>query len=119
MKDLEFFNSFLFQEMNLRNTNHRDNSAGVPLHYLGYMKKGRGLLVLEKGRVELNTGDMFYIPKGCRYHSYWIGEPEVSLDSLGFGFLPDGTGRGYCPQKLTTRRHLYGRNPLETFRLSL
>ena len=100
MKDLEFFNSFLFREMNLRNVNHRDNSAGIPLHYLGYMKKGKGLLVLEKGRVELNTGDLFYIPKGCRYHSYWIGEPEVSLDSLGFPCLPDAAGNGYRPQKL-------------------
>lgn len=101
MKDLEFFNSFLFREMNLRNTNHRDNSAGIPLHYIGLMKKGRGLLVLEKGKVELNTGDMFYIPKGCRYHSYWIGEPEVSLDSLGFAYFPDATGKGYRPQKLS------------------
>lgn len=101
MKDLEFFNSFVFRETNLCNTNHRDNSSGVPLHYIGYMKKGRGLLVLEKGKVELNAGDMFYIPKGCRYHSYWIGDPEVSLDSLGFACLPDATGEGYRPQKLT------------------
>ncbi len=99
MDDLEFFNSFSFRQMRLYGTNHRDNSHGVPLHYLGYMKKGRGLLILEKGKVELDTGDMFYIPKGCRYHSYWIGEEQVVLDSLGFAYLPDPAGQAYKPQK--------------------
>lgn len=99
MNDREFCGGFHFRQMDLLGVNHRDNSRGVPMHYLGYMKKGRGLLVLEKERVELNTGDMFYIPKGCRYHSYWIGEDAVSLDSLGFTWLP--TERSYKPQRLT------------------
>lgn len=100
MNDQEFFAGFSFREMSLYGTNHRDNSHGVPMHYLGYMKKGRGLLVLEKGRVELNEGDMFYIPKGCRYHSYWIGEEQVILDSLGFAYLPNPAGQAYKPQRL-------------------
>lgn len=63
------------------------------------MKQGRGLIVGRGEKLEINQNEMFYIPKGYKYHSYWTGK-EVILDSLGFKFFPSDTQNGYVLQKL-------------------
>ncbi|MBP3332603.1 MAG: AraC family transcriptional regulator [Clostridia bacterium] len=100
MNDQEFYKSFAFHIFSFSGGHHRDNSAGVQYHYIGRMIKGRGLLVSEDKRLEVFEGDAFYIPNGCKYHSYWTGENGVSFYSLGFAYFPRSTQNSYQLQKL-------------------
>lgn len=99
MNDMEFFNSFLFQEINLRRYRHNDITNGCERHYLGFLKCGTGTLISENERIEVNPGELFYIPKGCKYHSYWRGEDEIRFASIGFSYFPL-LRRRYCLQKI-------------------
>ena len=102
MNDLDFFNSFHFNEITHIKKAHVDNSQGVGIHYIGYMKTGSGVLISAGERLTVSKGDLFYIPKGCRYHSYWIpDETAVRFDSIGFSYYPLPRGVHYPLQKLT------------------
>ena len=107
MNDITFFKNFKFNEYCFREMHHTDNSRGVDLHFIGFMKEGRGLLVSEKGRLELETNDMFYIPKGCKYKSYWTGDDTVRFDSIGFLYFPSNTPNGYALQKIEYGEELW------------
>ena len=100
LNDIVFFNNFHFNEYSYSETYHRDNSAGVDRHFLGLIKQGRGRIVCEGERLEISAGELFYIPKGCRYHSYWIPEERVVFDSIGFLYFPSHTPNGYALQKI-------------------
>ena len=106
MNDIQFFTNFRFNEFHWNNIHHVDNSTGVPDHYLGYMKQGRGLIVGMGEKLEISENEMFYIPKGYKYHSYWTGK-EVILDSLGFKYFPSYTQNGYVLQKLNYTDEIY------------
>lgn len=100
MNDIIFCKNFRFNEFYFRETKHRDNSRGVDCHFVGRMKQGRGEIVSRGRKIEIEAGEMFYIPKGCPYHSYWIAEPEVRFDSIGFLYFPTKATGGYELQKI-------------------
>lgn len=93
MNNSKFCDSFVFSEISLTHTYHCDSSQGIPVHYIRYMKSGTGKIISDKGRIDINPGDMFYIPKGLRYHSYWQSDDIVSFDSFGFEHMP-------CPENI-------------------
>lgn len=99
MEDLELFKSFRFNLYNYAPGKHSDNASGVEYHFIGYMYEGTARIVSDKGTLELQKGDLFYIPKGCRYHSYWYGGAQ--FDSFAFSAIPQKTHTAYCLQKLT------------------
>lgn len=101
MEDIELFKSFRFNLYNFAPGKHTDNSSGTAYHYLGYMYSGFARIVSEKGTLEVHEGDMFYIPKGCRYHSYWYGKDGAQFDSFAFAAIPQQEHTAYCLQKLT------------------
>lgn len=100
MRDTVFCNNFRFVEYRFTELKHRDNSHGVDLHFIGLMKHGSGRIVTRDQVLELHTGDMFYIPKGCQYHSYWIPEGNVIFDSIGFLYFPTAAPNGCRLQKI-------------------
>ena len=100
MNDIEFFNNFSFTEFKLKNIHHRDNTHGIERHFIGYMKKGRGILTGIDRTVYLEKNDLFYIPKGCKYRSCWIGDDTVIFDSIGFNDFPTEHSSGYTLQKI-------------------
>ena len=100
MNDTIFLKSFRFREFYFTETQHRDNSQGVDFHFVGLMKQGRGEIVSRGRRLEIGAGEMFYIPKGCPYHSYWIADPDVRFDSIGFLYFPTQATGGYELQKI-------------------
>lgn len=101
MNDTDFFKSFRFNEFSYTKRTHVDNSVGVFLHYIGYMKEGSGVLISTRERLTVFKGDLFYIPRGCRYHSYWANESTTRFDSIGFKFFPLPEGIHYPLQKLS------------------
>ncbi len=100
MNDTIFFNNFRFNEFCYNETQHINNSRGVDMHYIGRMKHGRGRIISEGKTLEIGENEMFYIPKGCRYHSYWVAEDYVKFDSIGFLYFPTDKSGGYMLQKI-------------------
>ncbi|MBR2907898.1 MAG: helix-turn-helix transcriptional regulator [Clostridia bacterium] len=100
MNDTVFCKSFRFNEFRFYEAAHRDNSRGVDFHFIGFMKHGRGRIVSKDRVIEIEENEMFYIPKGCKYHSYWIADDYVCFDSIGFLYFPTAAPNGYCLQKI-------------------
>lgn len=105
MDNMLFYNSFYFTTYIYKTPHHTDNSAGISSHYIGRLCKGNARIVTDTGEVlTLNAGDVFYLPLGLRYHSYWSpesgGEHTVELESYRFGYFPCKSGKRYALQKI-------------------
>lgn len=100
MNSAIFCKSFSFKILRFSHYKYTDNSDGVRANYLAYMVEGHARLRTETETVEIREGDMFFIPDGCKYRSYWYGEPGIEFISLGFGCLPNFEKRSYPPQIL-------------------
>ncbi len=92
--------SFVFQQLTFRGQHYTDARNGVQCHYIGQMQCGEGRILCETTELHLQKGELFYIPMGLKYESYWTGEPEVRFDSYGFSYFPMPTTVGYSLQKL-------------------
>jgi len=106
MNDAIFFKYFRFNEFHFNETQHRDNSRGVDMHYIGRMKHGHGRIVSKGQTLEIKQNELFYIPKGCRYHSYWIADDFVTFDSIGFLYFPTNNSNGYLLQKIEQNQEI-------------
>lgn len=105
MNNIQFSQSFRFTTFSFSRRHYTDNRSGVADHYIGYMRRGSARLVSDSGQIELEAGDLFYIPCGCRYQSYWQGEegkelPAVSFDSFAFRYFPDQENLFYPLQRI-------------------
>lgn len=89
MNDIIFSNGFLFRTIEFDKFHYTDNRAGAPRHYFAYMLCGSCKITTESETVNINEGDIFYIPDKCSYQSYWYGNPEIRFVSLGFPCLPN------------------------------
>lgn len=91
-----------------REYHHTDMSQGLKWHHVARMRTGTARIETLAGeRLHLRAGDVFYLPMGLCYHSYWYGddkdvERRVEWDTLGFTYFPDFSGRHYAPQLLHT-----------------
>ncbi len=93
-----FSSYFVFREYNFAKYRTTDNMHGIMTHYIGYLRKGHARLVSAEGETEIREGDLFYIPLGCRYKSYWYGEPEICFDSYSFVHFPEDVTAAFRPQ---------------------
>lgn len=100
MKGTLFRDKFVFTRYRFDRPHVNDNRRGITCHYFGYMRAGRARLVASDRTVEVREGDLFYIPNGLSYQSYWEGDPNVCFDSYGFDFLPEGEEGVYSLQKI-------------------
>lgn len=104
MNNTLFFKSFVFRIHSFRTPRHTDNSKGIDVHFIARMRSGRGE-IYEKGKrvLTLEAGDVFYLPEGFCYNSYWMPDEKthtVEWESYGFKYFPDGSGYKYAPTKL-------------------
>jgi len=91
MNDAIFFNSFAFFCFSFKNHHHTDMSTGTTCHHIGYLKAGRARFVTDTEELEFNAGDVFFIPAGCKYRSYWQGDDAIVYDSYAFTYMPIDT----------------------------
>lgn len=93
-------NSFYFVNYRYQKRHYRDNRVGTDIHYFGWLKSGHARLVSDTHTIEVNEGELFYIPRGCRYQSYWSSDGIIDLYSFGFRSYPGEGRRSYCMQKV-------------------
>lgn len=98
MNDIIFSNGFMFRTIVFDKFHYTDNNAGAPSHYFAYMLSGRCRITTESETIEINSGDIFYIPNKCSYQSYWYGNPEIRFVSLGFPCMPNFENKSYPVQ---------------------
>lgn len=95
MERTSFSESYEFFYRGYSHAQHIDLSRGTVGHHLGYLTVGSGKIVTLDGyTLTLRTGDIFYIPPGLRYNSYWEGEPVEYL-ALSFITIPDPQNREF------------------------
>ena len=104
MDDILFCKSFSFKLISHRRLAHTDNSRGTDVNFIARMVCGSGRIVTLDGEALcVSAGDVFYLPKGLCYHSYWTPSEEdgrVEWESYGFAFYPDADGQRYRMQML-------------------
>ena len=95
MNDILFTNSFTFREIHRGRHATSDLSGGSPLHFIAYMIRGKCRIVSADREIQASEGELFYIPKGLPYRSYWQDETDVAFLSLGFPCFPNPDKRDY------------------------
>ena len=61
-----------------------------PLHSFAYIVSGSATFFCGKEVHRVNTGDVIYVAKGCRYRVVWDGSPETNFLSCHFDLVPFG-----------------------------
>lgn len=106
MDNMHFFKSFRFIVISHKRYVHTDNSRGIEKHYIARLRCGSGRIVtLDGDTLELRENDVFYLPLGLKYNSYWTPCEKcgkVEWESLGFALFPDPSGKEYPQQIITT-----------------
>lgn len=66
------------------------------------MIHGTAKLKTKKNSISISEGDIFYIPKGIKYQSFWYGDGEdrITFDSFGFDYFPHPQTIGFTLQKI-------------------
>lgn len=101
LNDTIFSQSFRFMNIKFNSYHFTDNRCGAPSHYFAYMLSGRCEIVTETKKLNIEKGDIFYIPNKCPYRSYWYGEDEISFISLGFLNMPNFDSKAYPVQVIS------------------
>ncbi len=92
--------TFCFNSLVFSKGKYTDNRAGSPYHYLAVMLKGYGKIVSKESTIELSPGDVFYIPEGLPYQSYWDSEDDIKLLSFGFHHFPEAKSKQFVLQRI-------------------
>lgn len=104
MNSIQFFNSFFFNRycfQRYRFTDHYKTN-GSPRHHIARMIHGHAKLNTRKESIAVKEGDIFFIPKGLKYQSFWYGDEEdrIVFDSFGFDYFPNLKTTGFTLQKI-------------------
>ncbi len=118
--NIVFYNSFIFHNYHFMNYRLSDNRSGIHLNFFAYMTRGSARICEEGRTVNVREGDVFFLPVGCKYRSYWYGSPEIEFISLGFRFLPNFENHYYEAQvvdageeEIALMREIVSQKPLD------
>ena len=101
MDEANFCNGFHFHIYKAQKKHFTDHSKEPsPLHFFGCLIKGTAVVKSENKELSLVPGEVFYIPKGIRYQSRWLGENGKELQFYSFGFDIAPTRTAYALQKV-------------------
>lgn len=103
MTGAQFFKSFNFNIYDRNKHYYTDHSvnAGSPEHYIAEMLEGHVKIASAEKTLYFKNGDVFYIPQGLKYRSYWYPENgSVCFYSFGFDLFPNEENISYELQKI-------------------
>lgn len=66
------------------------------------MIHGTATLKSKSSSISICEGDIFFIPKGLKYQSFWYGDDKerITFDSFGFEYFPIPNTSGFMLQKI-------------------
>lgn len=99
MDNIFFSNNYAFKNYIFETYHHTDETDGVYYHFFAYMNDGRCDIISDNEKISVKKGDVFYIPKNLRYHSYWYGE-KIDFMSYGFLYMPVSENVDFKLQKI-------------------
>ena len=102
MTDIQFYKSFRFYILRYSKYHMTDNTLGCPVHYLARMVKGTAKICSFGVTLNIKPNDVFYIPKGLKYKSYWYPDAngEIEFYSFGFSYFPKAESNRYVLQNI-------------------
>lgn len=86
---------FTLRRFSLRGEHYNDARQGNHCHYIGYLRRGTVRIVGEGRELSFSEGELFYIPKGFSYESFWRGDPDIVFESYGFSYFPHSAASPY------------------------
>lgn len=88
LTDAQFFKSFHYHLYSSKR-NYSTSVDSCFAHYFARVLSGRARILSEGQDISVETGDIFFIPKGLKYRSYWTcTEGSTSFYSFGFAAFP-------------------------------
>lgn len=81
-----FLSSFDIKEIVHENGRINHIYLGAGTNFFAVIKQGHAVLTSAEGRVEVQSGELLYIPHGLPYVSEWYGEGGCRFYSLPFNF---------------------------------
>lgn len=109
MKDILSSENLSFHIYVRSHNYHIHQSLGAPRHFFAYMERGSCKIVSDTLTIEVQEGEVFYIPKGLVYHSYWYSPEQVRFRSFGFQHFPESAQRQYLLQKIPCEANMLAR----------
>lgn len=104
MNNAQFLNTFYFRRYQRHKYYFTDHykTNGSPGHFIARMIHGSAKLKSRNKTITVSEGDIFYIPKGLKYQSFWYGDEEdqIIFDSLRFQNFPITDSHSYTLQKI-------------------
>lgn len=102
MNDVIFCNSFAFLSHRFTDYRFTDMTQGTTCYHIGYLKCGHAGFISDGEKHEFREGDVFFIPCGCKYRSYWYGgaDGRIAFDSYAFTYMPIRTPGSFRLQRL-------------------
>lgn len=87
MDNAEFSKNYVFAVYKRFKYNHTDNSKnqGSPSNFVALMLKGSAVLKTKKVTIDISEGEVFFIPKGELYQSFWYGDENGDIEFLSLG----------------------------------
>jgi len=84
MNNAEFYKNFIFTTYKFSKYHYTDNATndGAQSNFVARMTKGRALLKTKNSILEINEGDVFFIPKKLLYESFWYGNENGDIEFL-------------------------------------
>lgn len=97
-----FYDSIALRAIEFHHHRYRDyrRDSGIDMHYFGCMEAGCARLTDGTTEIVVQPGELFYIPKGCHYQSFWYADGVGRFLSLGFRTYPNPANRIYRLQKI-------------------
>ena len=102
MNNVSFCKSFKFKLLSFKSFRH-NISHGIEYHFVARIVNGSCRFVTVDGdEMALKVGDVFYLPKGLKYNSYWTPDESgvVEWESYGFNIFPSPDVKTYAMQRL-------------------
>lgn len=104
MNNAEFYKNFVFAIYKFSKHHYTDNASnnGAPSNFVVVMLKGNAVIKAKNFSLEINEGDVFFIPKSLLYQSFWYGDQNGDIEflSLSAQNLPIKDNLHFTLQKL-------------------
>lgn len=98
MKQLKNYENYRFMIMEYKKSKLIQWN-NYPWHQINFIQEGHGILKTEGLTLELNKGDLYYIPMGLSYSCQWT-EKHTRLRTMGFRIFPDAEETPFSVQML-------------------